>query len=104
MMPPSEEILEVLGDLERAEARLLAWGVVDSAMSEKEVLDRIQDSCARHLLNDSAATVLDELLDRRLLFEVEDMAQGGFRTRMAESIRLFARLRQWRHGRLWTDA
>lgn len=104
MTPRDAKLLEVLGDLERAEARLLVWGVVDGAMPEQEVLDRIEESCTRHDLDESSAVVLEDLLDRHLLFEVEDLEEAGFRTRMAEAVRLFSRLRQWRHGRTWLDA
>jgi hypothetical protein len=97
-------LLEVLGDLERTEARLLAWGVVDSAMSEDEILERIEDSCKRHHVDELPDNVLEALLEQRLVFEVEDVEDGGFRTRMGEAVRLFARLRQWVHGRSWLAA
>jgi hypothetical protein len=96
-------LLEVLSDLERAEARLLAWGVVDGAMSEEEILALIEQATVHHGLAELPDDVLEDLIGRRLVFEVSDI-HGGYRTRMAEAVRLFARLRQWMHGRAWPDA
>ena len=102
MSETEARLLEVLGDLERAEARLLAWGVVDGAMSEDEILGLIEEARERHGLAELADNILEELIERRLVFEVDDIE--GYRTRMAEAVRLFARLRQWMHGRTWLDA
>jgi len=103
MTHPDSALLEVLGDLERSEARLLAWGVVDGAMGEDEIIQSIEQSCASHGVDESPDDVLEKLLEHRLVFEVRDV-ESGFRTRMAEAVRLFARLRQWMWGRSWPDA
>src|SRR4051812_39490738 len=100
MTKPNEQLLEILGDLERSEARLLTWGVVDGAMSEDEVLDLIRNASARQRYDRDPEDTLDELLERHLLFEVPDRP-GDFRTRTAETVRLSARLGQWRHGTTW---
>ena len=67
MSRPDGDVLEVLGDIERAEARLLTWGVVDGAMSESELLEEITASIERHHYQLSADAVLEQLLDARLL-------------------------------------
>lgn len=96
--------LEVLTDLEREEARLLSWGVVDAAFSDEEALDLIEGSLKRHGSELDPEDVFDDLADRQLLIEARDVAPNNYRTRMAETVRLMARTRQWFHGRPWTTA
>lgn len=105
-----------LDELEQHEAKLLVWGLVDAAMTEDEVHGIVRDlmntdkvtailAHADCTLFDEA-TVINRLKDERLLFERP--FDGGFRTRMAESVRLFSRLRQMfaKHndGDRWTMA
>ncbi|CPR10474.1 putative ATP-dependent helicase Lhr [Mycobacterium bohemicum DSM 44277] len=47
--------------------------------------------------------MIDTLLERRLLFAT-GVTELRFRSRMAETVRLAARLRQWFHGRPWASA
>src|SRR4051812_41323851 len=93
----SNVILDFLGALENDEAILLSWGLVDGFWAEKELIEKA----------DRFLTPLDawnEFPDGRALIaqmETEHVlirwdATGGcrYRTRMAESLRLLARLRQ----------
>lgn len=100
-----DEILEVLSDLERREARLLTWGFVDGAMPEDEILGAIAESISRYGGDASEAdAVLDRLLELKFVVEARDAPGSAYRTRMAESVRLFARLRQWLRGGKWTTS
>lgn len=87
--------LEFLGELERREARLLSWGVVDTGFTADEVAKAADDyAAAQH----GAVLVPDDLIallrERRLLFWLDGREGTLVRTRMAETVRLCARLRQ----------
>lgn len=97
---------KALDALERREVRVLVWGLVDGALSSEEVEDALNE-----VLNDmgnesflaaadctilTAGDLRDRLIKSALLMQVPGR-QGSparFRTRMAEGVRLFARLRQ----------
>ena len=98
--------------LEKHEARFLTWGFVDSGFTEDEVyelaqayLDQVGDQ-ANDIAVDlsSADQLIQELQDLRLLFDLNIAGRRLWRTRMAESIRLFARLRQLFPGNAWQTA
>jgi len=89
--------LEFLGRLEKEEATLLSWGLVDGSFSYPELEDKASAFLAEYGLYDkfeSAAHFLELLLSQRLVFGFEESGESRFRTRMAETIRLLARLRQ----------
>lgn len=118
-LSPDLALVEAALDrLERLEVRVLVWGLVDSALSLREVNDAI-----RNVLNDrqdlaadpdctidTEAALLQRLTELGHLIGVPDRpgAPPRFRTRMAEGVRLFARLRQMfprRHeGSAWVTA
>lgn len=97
---------KALDALERREVRVLVWGLVDGALSADEV-----DEAFNEVLNDpqsqpfladiecrisTADDLREHLVKSALLMQIPGR-QGGparFRTRMAEGVRLFARLRQ----------
>ncbi len=85
--------LEALSALERTEAELLSWGIVDSGFSEDDVLATLQVEVDRHRASISADELLDALLEQRLVVPVPDRPDL-YRTRMAETVRLLVRLRQ----------
>lgn len=99
----SRDFLDVL---ERDEAKLLTWGVVDSGYTEEELLERADTFLAQHADGEgvSPSDLVAALLQRHLVVDLP--LDGGrlYRTRMAESVRLFVRLRQifqfahWRTG------
>ena len=97
MEAPDPALLEVLADLEREEAKLLTWGVVDAAMPEDEVLELLARSSTRHKWAGGPDALLDELLDRGLLFETPEHA-AAYRTRTAEAVRLHNRPANGDHG------
>jgi DEAD/DEAH box helicase/Helicase conserved C-terminal domain len=103
---PDELVRDFLSALEQEEAKLITWGVVDGGFSLEDVAERAGDFlAARGDAEDlEPATLVDTLLRRRLIFDLAIDGRRIYRTRMAESIRLFARLRQlfqsqpWRSG------
>ena len=93
-----------LDRLERLEVRVLVWGLVDSALSATEVeqtlrgvMNERQDIAADPKCTiDSEAALQKRLITLGHLFAVPGRPETPprFRTRMAEGVRLFARLRQ----------
>ncbi|MBL1265489.1 protein DpdJ [Candidatus Methylomicrobium oryzae] len=101
MLEPRENFLaSILDRIEEREARLLAWGIVDGAFGHDEICDLLNpliDEAINGGLEEflSPEEVLAELLRRKWIAEVL-MAGGstGYRSRMAETVRLIQRLRQ----------
>lgn len=97
-MALNEHSLDFLGTIESAEAALLTWGVVDSFFSEAEVEQRADDflaALASRGIDGGYASgweLVETLLDENLLWKLPDTDR--YRSRMAETVRLFARLRQ----------
>ncbi|WP_051844396.1 protein DpdJ [Streptomyces globisporus] len=99
---------ELLNQLENRELPLLSWGVTESALSEAEVLETIDRLLGSHEAapaGTSADVVLEELLLRALLHEVQVPVTSPprYRTRLAESLRLTAGLRQLFARGGWAD-
>ena len=104
-LPPDLALAEAALDrLERLEVRVLVWGLVDSALSAPEVEDTLRDvlndrqdiAADPNCTIDTEAALQKRLKDLGHLFAVPGSpgAPPRFRTRMAEGVRLFARLRQ----------
>jgi ATP-dependent helicase YprA (DUF1998 family) len=90
---------DVLDSIEQQEARLLVWGLVDGRLRRNE-LDALIDAQLDRALEKGITGFLDSsdviaaLRSRALLFETDQTPFPGFRSRMAETIRLLFRLRQ----------
>ncbi|MBK6781950.1 MAG: DEAD/DEAH box helicase [Gemmatimonadetes bacterium] len=104
-MDRSTLIQDFLSELEQAEAALLTWGVVDGAFTHDEVVERARIFLEQRQDGEMRPTeLIQHLQDRKLLFDLPGGASRLWRTRMAEGIRLIARLRQmfrfeeWRSG------
>ena len=94
----AEAILDqLLFRIEEIEVRSLIWGYVDGALSRQDVSQLAQDIAP----GEDPEDLIEDLIDRRLLFEVSD---DGLRSRFAEGVRLFARLRQLFRHRPWQTA
>lgn len=102
MSAESEKFLsQVLDQIEQRETRLLTWGIVDGFFSHDELSQLINDAIDLALeegnIDDflSASEVLSALIERKWLTTVE-LSEGGtgYRSRMAETVRLLQRLRQ----------
>ena len=94
-----------LDALERREARLLVWGLVDSALTHDEVLAILDEviTSRTDLVSDPSNSIQDsdrllEYLEaQKLLHRVRQLGTSNnlrWRTRMAEGLRLLTRLRQ----------
>ncbi len=95
---------QLLGKLEEREARLLAWGVVDGAFTPEEMEEVARDFAGTLDGNVEWDALVAELLDQRLLVRMRIGGREVVRTRMAETVRLFARLRQLFPKRPWRAA
>ena len=88
--------LDFLGQIEKAEAALLVWGVVDSFFSEDEILERaesfLQSNRSEEAEYETGGDLVSALLDEKLLWALP--GSNRYRTRMAETVRLLSRLRQ----------
>ena len=98
-MSLDSDVSTALDALERSEFRFLTWGILDQALTRSEVEAVIARATGR-----SPAEVLDELLRRRLIFEVRRSSPPTYRSRMAEGVRLFAHMRQQFEQRPWEAA
>jgi hypothetical protein len=89
---------EFLGQLEREEMSVLSWGLADGFFSESELEERAEQFLARDQAAGIAAPfgnpweLVEALLERQLVWKLPETQR--YRTRMAETMRLFARLRQ----------
>lgn len=91
---------KVLDLVEHGEARLLTWGIVDGFLSQCEIVKLIEplvdealDAGMDEFL--TADDVIEVMLERRWVTVVElDDGTVGYRSRMAETVRLLQRLRQ----------
>jgi hypothetical protein len=104
LTPDLALVEKALDQLEQREVRVLVWGLVDSALSEDEVGEALRKVLSENqkIAGDSACTLDTEedfrqrLVDLGYLMRVFDrpLALPRYRTRMAEGVRLFSRLRQ----------
>jgi hypothetical protein len=100
LSPAGTDLLhDVLDAIEQREALLLVWGLVDGRLSPDEVrllieplLERAIEGGVMDFLD--AAAVTAALEERALLFSTDDLPFAGYRSRMAETVRLLFRLRQ----------
>src|SRR5690554_145709 len=98
MSSKQQQALRFLDKLEQREARLLQWGVVDGSFEHDELEQLGQDYLGELYNRDEdlcfskPGEVLDWLVHNKLLFPLPEGER--YRTRMAESVRLFSQLRQ----------
>lgn len=97
-MPIDTFALDFLDDLEQRESRVLTWGLIDGYFGEDEIESLADDflskviSSGKQVPFSSGWDVVEALLDQKLLWKLPGEAR--YRTRMAETIRLLARLKQ----------
>src|SRR5688500_16878819 len=94
---PHDPVADFLTALERREAALLGWGLADGSFSEDELEGLADQFLTDRKLWGEFATA-DELVaraeDRGLLFPFRAGDDHRYRSRTAEAVRLFLRLRQ----------
>ncbi len=99
MTDPFGALPRILNQLEDIELPLLAWGVTESALSRDEVEDVLRaavdaDFAAERTDGPDEQAYLDELRRRALLHRVPGTSPHQYRTRLGETVRLLASLRQ----------
>ncbi|MFW0793299.1 protein DpdJ [Gordonia sp. CPCC 205515] len=93
-MIDKQRLLELLGSLESLEDPLLSWGVVDGGISEGELHDHIREWGMRNAPFDAVEDLVVELVNHGFIFRDDTADPPRWRTRIAETLRLLARLRQ----------
>lgn len=93
-----------LNILEGQEAKFLTWGFVDGGFSEDEIYEQAETFLNLINADESPDELIEEMIERRLLFEINIGGRAVWRTRMAEAVRLFARLRQLFQNQKWQVA
>lgn len=89
--PKNDVIPAILDALEDLELPLLSWGITSVELSEEEVRDAIE----RHVLGQAdTQKLLSDLISRGLMMRIPGSSPSTYRTRMAETVRLAAGLRQ----------
>jgi len=88
------QLSELLSFIERKEARLLNWGVTNSAFTQDEIREIIEEFIITTNGHADAFALFGELTTKRLLFEFMIDGSPRYRTRMAETIRLLFALKQ----------
>jgi superfamily II DNA or RNA helicase len=98
----------LLDILETREDPLLSWGVVDGGLSEEEFRRIVFDWGLAHDPFGDVDTTIQALVDHGLVFYDDSLEPPRWRSRVAEGLRLLARLRQifpaanqadaWRRG------
>ncbi len=98
MTGPQEQgfVGEALSALEDRELPLLSWGVTSGALSRDEVLEILDRYLAANPVDPptTAEAMLAFLTGRALLLQLPGSSPPRYRTRLAETVRLIAALRQ----------
>ncbi len=93
-------LLKILDQIEERECKLLTWGIVDGFFQLDELEDLIDPIIDLAIESDFEGIlrieeIISELLESKLIVKVEASQDSiGYRSRMAETVRLFQRLRQ----------
>lgn len=97
--------ISALDAIERREAELLSWGIVDGGFPKEELEDLVDGVLYEEESLRSPEDVIDELEEHKLLFGFSNQrGERRWRSRMAEAVRLFSRLRQLTPWRNWREA
>lgn len=94
---PRDVLADALTRIELRETALLSWGVVDAAFTRAELVSLLGECLPAGECPDD---ILGELLETCLVVETPD---GGYRSRMAETMRLLTTLRQSFPNRRWWE-
>lgn len=93
--------IKLLDTLEERELELLTWGFLDGGFTSHEIDGLANAIVSQHDDYVDSDHLIDLLLDRRLLFDFPVGERRLYRTRFAESVRLFAQLRQIFDEKKW---
>ena len=96
--------LTLLDRLEEREYELLTWGFIDSGFTRDEIEELANEICDQQAEYVRPQDTIQLLRDRRLLFDFPIDGQRLYRSRFAETVRLFAQLRQMFRIQDWAVA
>jgi hypothetical protein len=97
VVDPRVVLSQALTRIELRETALLSWGAVDALFTRPEIIALIGDGLPGGI---RPTDVLEEMLEDVLVVQLPG---GGFRSRMAETMRLLATLRQSFPNRRWWE-
>ncbi|WP_149847120.1 protein DpdJ [Paenibacillus sp. 37] len=103
-MISNQEISELLGYLEDEEAKLLSWGYVDGGFSGDELYNVMTSWLEKKKIKINTHDAVDALVERKLIGEYQTKHGAMWRTRMSETIRLLAKIRQIFDAKDWPIA
>lgn len=95
-----ESLLKALDAIEDAETKHIVWSLVDEAWRRDDLIAIIKVACPA----DDPSAVFHKLLDENMIGEIPRSAPPLYRSRMAETVRLFTNLRQQFPGKSWRSA
>lgn len=99
-MPERNELLALLDAIEDSEARYLSWSLVDEAWERDELLNLLKLEAPQR----DPSSLLSALQDENLIGELPNSWPVRYRSRMAETVRLMAYLRQQFPRQNWRTA
>lgn len=103
-MSIQKEVSRFLSQLEAEEARFLAWGYVDGGFSQDEIKDKIYSYLQNYAPDLDADEFENWLFESKLLIPLVIQGKEIWRTRMAETVRLLAKLKQLFPKQSWEVA
>jgi hypothetical protein len=92
-----QDLLAALDLLEEVDARNIAWGLTDESWTKAQIVALLEQRWE----GDDPEACIEELTTANLLVKLPREWPNRYRTRMAESVRLFAHLRQLLPGKPW---
>ncbi|WP_144553396.1 protein DpdJ [Bacillus sp. X1(2014)] len=99
-----EAVREFLSFIEDREAKLLSWGYVDGGFSEEEIFEMAEEWLEKHDQYFSPNELVDDLWEKRMILDIQANNRVLIRTRMAETVRLLARLKQIFSAEKWKES
>lgn len=91
-----------LNELEEIESKYLSWGYVEGSFTLEELDKLATEFLSRHSETDMTVEDLrNGLIEKWMIAPLPGRKGEVFRTRMAETVRLMARLRQWFPSKTW---
>lgn len=91
-----------LNELEQAEAKYLSWGYVEGSFTNDELTELAEEFIRKNeIFNLTAEDLINDLTEHGMIGLIPTSGEEVWRTRMAETVRLIARLRQWFPSKSW---
>ncbi|MGG4144279.1 protein DpdJ [Paenibacillus algorifonticola] len=101
-MPTTQQLSDFLSFLEDEEAKLLAWGYVEGGFTDDELMDLTERWISERSFHLDPHALINSLEACKALSAYSIPTGSIWRSRMAESVRLFVRLRQVFDAKSWS--